>query len=101
MENNRIRSLSRGFQAENLIIKWINITHLLNHVKNTDLQTINYLNKLSVCDILNEVFNQQNNYLGLQAIESIKQDVFLLGKQDNVILAKEVLLLRIFNKVKK
>ncbi len=100
VENTRIRTLSSGVNADNLTVKWINITHLLNQVKNNDTHVVNFLNKFSISDILNEVFNQQNNYLELLAIESIKHDVFLLGKPEDLVLANEILLLKIFTKVK-
>jgi hypothetical protein len=96
VENARIRPLSGSINADGLTVIWININHLLNLVMNND---IHFVNKFSFSDILSEVFNQQNNYLDLLAIESIKHDVFLLGKTEDLLLAKEVLLLKIFTKV--
>ncbi len=101
VENIRIRTLSSSVNADNLTIKWINVTQLLNLAKNNEMNSVNFLNKFSFSDLLNEVFNQQNNYLELLAIESIKHDVFLLGKPEDLVLAKEVLLLKIFTKVKR
>lgn len=99
VDNSKLRPLTRSFISNNLMIKWINLNHLINLVKTNDTQNLSFLNKLSFSDILNEVFNQKNNYLELLAIESIKHDVFMLGTPEDLILSKEMLLLKIYSKV--
>jgi hypothetical protein len=81
-DKSKLRQLTKSIGSNNLMIKWINLNQLINLVKTNDTQNLSFLNKLSFSDILNEVFNQKNNYLELLAIQSIKHDVYLLGSPE-------------------
>ena len=94
IDSSRLRPLSKTTFCDNLKIKKLSLSQLLNEIKTNEM-TFNYFNKLSFSDMLNEVFNAKNNYLELLAIESIKQDVFLLGKDEDLSLAIEMVLLKL------
>ena len=72
---------------------------MISQIRAND-QNVNLLSKISFSDILSEVFNSKNNYLDLLAIESIKQDVYLLGTTQDLTLAVEMILMKLLTIVK-
>lgn len=99
VDPSRLRILSKRAICNDLRIRKFSLSQMISQIRAND-QNVNLLSKISFSDVLSEVFNSKNNYLDLLAIESIKQDVYLLGTTQDLTLAVEMILMKLLTIVK-
>ena len=92
VDHTKLRLFSRTCAFKNHVIKRVNLNDLLKQFTELNLTLFN---KISFTDILTEIFSQKNNCLDNIAVESIKNDAYLLGEPEDLLVAYEVLMLKI------
>jgi hypothetical protein len=94
----RIRLLSKVDSIRQVKVRRINLDNSISKIKKVD-QNVSFLGKVNFSDILSELLTLNNNYMDILAVESIKHDSYFLGTFDNLLLANELLIIKLHNLV--